>query len=195
MSVDRIARAMTAGGPSPAFKAKVMAPIHGRPRADFTQRVMNEAGVAQRSRVAQPFRARVVLAAAAIALAIGAVALTRSRETAPLAPPAAPIVQAPVMSPAPGVEQAPPKLAQQVTPAQGVRPRRVTAAARPASAGPSHAPIYTIAALEAMPDIEMKSIEPASCTIPALEGPAPLRVTDLPGTPGGSRNQNFKERP
>ena len=178
MNVDRIARAMTAGGPSKGFKARVMAPIHGRPRPDFTARVMD------RIEAAQPFRSRVVvaqrvaLAAFAVAIFVGIVMLRGPRVTTPPAPEAPRIASAaPAALPTAPVDHSTPRVKPRV--------RKPAAAPQRDYAAPAYEPIYTIAALEAMPDIAMKSIEPASCTVPALAGPAPLKVSEL---------KDFKER-
>lgn len=203
MNVDRIARAMIAGGPARGFTARVMAPIHGRPRSDFTARVMQRIAAREpevapqfRARVvlAQHFRARVALVAAAgaLALAVGAAVRMRSGDAAPAAP-APPVVEY-VTLPAPRLESHAPGVAPQAAVVRKAAPHPVRQFAVSEPPEPKPAPIYSIAALEAMPGIATRSIEPASCIIPALVGPAPIQVTELPGYPGGSPRKEFKEQ-
>ena len=191
MNVDRIARAMIAGGPTRGFTARVMAPIHGRPRPDFTARVMQRVAAAGQQPRAHSLRRRaLVLVPAALAVAAGVVAL-RSYDFMTIATPAAPMLafgapaRTPVPSPVAGVLRA-----SQTTRPSTRRPRALRTDVMPEAA-----PIYTIAALDAPSEIDLRPIGPSAPAVLPLAGPAPLKVTDLPGAPGGSRDQKFKERP
>lgn len=193
MTIDRVAAAMTGGrGPSgPAFTARVMAPIEGRPQPGFTARVMEQVpqgfspAATRVGRGFSPGARAALLLPAALAVAIGIVAVRTSRATLPDAP-AAPRLATGAFA---GHPEAPNWQAA-IEPLQprGTRQSRppVVMAVLPEPAPPA---IYMIAALEGPDDIAMKSIDPAACTIPALEGPAPLKVPDLAGAAGGSRNK------
>jgi hypothetical protein len=191
MTVDRIAGAMTAGAPSAGFTARVMAPIHGRPRPDFTARVMQRIAAAEQQPRTHSLRRRaLVLVPAALAVAVGVVAFLGSGITT-ITTPAAPMlaVGAPARTPEP-----PPSLHTSLaspTPRQALARRRVPQR----NALPELPAIYTIAALEAPEAIGIRPLEPSTTFVPPLAGPAPLKVTDLPGAPGGSRDQKFKETP
>lgn len=189
MIVDRIARSMTAGTPSPSFTGRVMAPIHGRPRPDFTARVMAglDAPVARTSRRA--FTPALFLIPVAVALLAGVAGFRGTGVVVPEVPDAPPLARgAFVAQPA-----RPDWEAARLKPRPGV----VQASRLPVVTGmlaePAAPALYMIAALEGPLDISMKTIEPAACTIPALDAPAPLRVTDLPSSPGGSTQKDFKE--
>lgn len=204
MNIDRVAAAMTGErrgpsglwrGPSgPAFTARVMATVEGRPQPGFTARVME--GVAQGARVAQgtpvaqgfsPANKALLFLPVALALAAGIAALQASRTTRPDAP------AAPRLATGAFVDDPAPPIWQAAVPQS--QPRAGRASRRPqveAPALPEPAPIYTIAALDGPDTIAVKDIEPAARMIPALEGPAPLKVPDLAGITGGLRN---KEQP
>jgi hypothetical protein len=201
MNIDRIAGAMTGGRPRADFTARVMAPIYGRPRPGFTDRVMAVAqgfspanAPAGRGFSRGARRAAFLLVSAAIALVAGVMAIRAARVDLPGLP------VAPRLATAPRVPQAP-QVAQVFRPANETRvAQAVTPATRQAQtpapaehAPPEPPPIYMIAALDAPAEIAMKSIEPAAFTIPALDAPAPLKVPDLPGAPGGSPQKEFKE--
>lgn len=191
MSVDRIARAMTAGAPSPGFAARVMAPINGRPRPDFTARVMQRIAAADHApRTHNRRRGVLVLVPVAFAMAIG-VAVLRTSEISTITVPAPPAlsVGAPARTPVP-----PPSIDISVT-AVTLRPAVPRRRVQRRNALPELPAIYTIAALEMPESLGIKPIEPSTPSVPPLAGPAPLKVTDLPGAPGGSRDQKFKERP
>ena len=192
MNIDRIAGAMTGGRPRADFAARVMAPIYGRPRPGFTVRVMNGLDAPAAGRGHGTRRAALLLIPAAITLVAGVVALRGSRVDLPAAPIAPRLATAPTFSPA---VETPPEVAQASRGAQAFTPatRQAQTPAPAEHAPPEPPPIYMIAALEAPAEIAMTSIEPAAFTIPALDAPAPLKVPDLPGTPGGSEPREFKE--
>ncbi|HUF25313.1 MAG TPA: hypothetical protein VMN81_14370 [Vicinamibacterales bacterium] len=183
MNIDRIAGAMTGGRPRADFTARVMAPIYGRPRPGFTSRVMNGLDAPAAGRGFSPgFRPALLLVPAAIVLIAGVMAVRASRVDLP-APPVAPsLATAPVFNPAMEAPPQAPRVAQAFRPAT----RQAQTPAPAEQAPPEPPPIYMIAALEGPDDIAMKSIEPAAFTIPALDGPAPLKVADL---------KNSKEKP
>lgn len=190
LNVDGIARAMTAGSPSPNFTARVMAPIHGRPRPDFTARVMQRLAAAEHpANGARVWRRALLLVPAALALALGVVAMRAARVTM-LTVPAAPVL-AVAASPRIPVASEPVTISASHTlrpaPRSARAPRNNVVIELPA--------IYTIAALDGPEAIGITPIEPPTASVPPLAGPAPLKVTDLPGAPGGSRDQEFKERP
>lgn len=197
MSIDRVARAMTGGQPRADFTGRVMAPILGRVRPDFTARVMAriEAAPARPSR-----RARLTWAAAGVALvpvAIAAFAVLTMRSAAMAVPPAPRIAAMPYhraaidMPPLPYNRWAPPL----VLAPEPKRAARVEATEDPIDMPLDAAPIYVIDPLDGPPEIAMKSIEPAACTIPALAAPAPLTVPGLAGAPpAGSPIGEFKEK-
>lgn len=202
MNVDRVARAMTGGRPRAGFTDRVMAPIDGRPQPGFTARVMAQAfrpadaPVAQGLPVAQAFRPALRIALlfpAALLLAAGVIAWRSSHLNLPSAPTAPRLaVNAGDLVPSGVASPTPVRTVNPRSPIARHVPHTGFAAAPPEEPAPS---IYMIAALEGPSDIAMKSIEPAACTIPALDAPTPLKVTDLPGAPGGSRQKEFKEQP
>lgn len=185
MTIDHIAGAMTNGRPRADFTARVMAPIYGRPRPGFTARVVAQAfrpADAPAAHAFSPgFRQALILIPVAVALIAGVMAVRAARVDLPAMPVAPRLATAPVFSPA---IEAPPLVAQAFRPAtrqaQTLEPAKEPAEALELSL------IYMIAALEGPADIAMKSIEPAAFTIPALDAPAPLKVADL---------KNFKEEP
>ena len=185
MNIDRVAKAMTAAtrrrGPSgPAFTARVMAPIEGRPSPGFTARVMKRIDAPAAGR-GFGFGRALMLVPAAIALAAGAIVLLRGGAQSP-ALPAAPVL---ATNGGPRLLETPPTIPQP-------RPNSPTRGAQlPAVVPEQHVlpAIYTIAALEGPAEIATTDIEPAACTIPALEGPAPLKVPDLPSNGGGSQKE------
>lgn len=193
MNIDRIAATMTVGRPRADFPARVMAPIYGRPGPGFTARVMTALDMRASGRRGSSGarRAALLLVPAALALVAGVVAVRASRVDPPPTPDAPRLATAPVFNPAiktlPSVAQAAPV---------GHAPR-----AAPASS-PAEAPvmppelpaIYMIGALQGPDDITIRSIEPAAFTIRALDAPAPLKVADLPGTPGELQQREFKEK-
>ena len=191
MNIDRVAQAMTdASGPrgwrgpsGPAFTARVMAPIEGRPSPGFTARVMNGLDAPRVAQGFSPaFSRALILVPAALVLAAGAVVLLRGSVRAP-ALPSAPVLATnggPRVLPVPDVSPAPATVVRSSGPQQVTEP-----AVSPAP------PIYMIAALEGPPDIAVKNIEPAARTIPALDAPAPLKVSDLPA--GGGSQKEIKE--
>lgn len=203
MNIDRVARAMTGGRPRAGFTTRVMAPIEGGPQPGFTARVMSRldapAPMGQARAFGPAFTAALIIPGV-IALLAGVTVFRASRIIVPALPgaprlatgtfaaqPASPDGQA--EQPHIGRDGA--RVAQAVRVAQTFRPANDVAIAPPEPAAPA---IYMIAALEGPPDIPMKTIEPAACTIPALEAPAPLKVTDLPGSSGGSTQKDFKEQ-
>lgn len=201
MRVDRVARAMTAGVPRAGFTDRVMAPIDGRPQPGFTARVVAQAfrpadtRLAQGLPVAQGFSPALRIALlfpAALLLAAGIVAWRGSRMDLPTTPSAPRLaVAAPDLRPA----AVPPLAPARTVKSQPLVARHVPPSAPAVALAETPAPaIYMIAALEGPSDIAMKSIEPAACTIPALDAPTPLKVTDLPGAPGGSPQKEFKEQ-
>lgn len=194
MNIDRVARGMTdANGPrgwrgpsGPAFTARVMAPVYGRPRPDFTARVMrriDEAPVAQASAsVAQAFRPafKAALFLAPVAIALLTVAALFAR-TGSLRIPTAPAV--PRLT---GVPYDPGPIGMPPLPidrwAVSKVPRVRIAAARPQAAEvplPERPPIHTIAALEGPTDIGLKPIGPEAVVIAPLQGPAPLKISEI----------------
>lgn len=203
MNVDRVARAMTSGGPRAGFTDRVMAPIDGRPQPGFTARVVAQAfrpadtRAAQGLRVAQGFSPALtltlaLLVPAALLLAAGVISWRGSRVDLPAAPSAPRLaVGAPDLGPtdAPTLPAVRPVKSRPMVARHA--PHTEPAVSLPEAPPPA---IYMIAALEGPSDIAMKSIEPAACTIPALDAPAPLKVTDLPGAPGGSPQKEFKEQ-
>ena len=196
MNVDRVARAMTSGRPRAGFTDRVMAPIDGRPQPGFTARVVAQAFRPADTRVGRGFspgaRRALLLFPAALLLAAGVIAWRGSDVDLPVAPSAPRLA---VAAPDLGPKGAPTLPADRSVKSPPVVARHA-AHTEPAIA-PAELPapaIYMIAALEGPSDIAMKSIEPAACTIPALDAPAPLKVTDLPGAPGGSPQKEFKEQ-
>ena len=193
MNVDRVARAMTSGGPRAGFTDRVMAPIDGRPQPGFTARVMNGLDVGRG--FSPGARGALLLFPAALLLAAGVISWRASRVDLPAAPSAPRLaVGAPDLGPAdaPTLPAARPVKSRPVVARHAPHTPHTETAVAPL---PESAPrIYMIAALEGPSDIAMKSIEPAACTIPALDAPAPLKVTDLPGAPGGSPQKEFKEQ-
>jgi hypothetical protein len=171
-----------------------MASIEGRPRPDFTARVMARIETKPRAR-GRGMGAAFVLVPASMLLAAGAIMLRPARTGFPdVAPPRE--IRAAVF----GSAIEPTVLLSEQWVALEDATNGKTDARR--AAGPQRQPdapllpaIHTIAALEEPTDIAMKSIDPASCTVPALAGPAPLKVADLPATAGGSKDREFKERP
>ena len=192
MNIDRVAKAMTGGRPRAGFTARVMAPIDGRPAPGFTARVMQgiEKPVAPGFTVGRSFSSGIsralILSPAAIALAAGALLLTRGAVRTPALPGAPKLatnaanVRIPLAPPMP----------------DSVAPSRITHVAlpwvSPTAAEPEASPIYQIAALEGPAAITSKDIQPAACTIPALDAPAPLKLPDLSANGGGSQKE-FKE--
>ncbi|MEX2270926.1 MAG: hypothetical protein WD690_05620 [Vicinamibacterales bacterium] len=193
MNIDRVARAMTGGRPTSIFTARVMAPIHGRPRPDFTARVVARVDGTGALRTRGLSRAALLLIPAAVAIAAGAVVLRSSRATLPL-PPDAPAIAA-ALAPTTDPTGVTILLARTAVPlvTRPTASRRKGAVQQAQPSAPEPA-IYMIDALEPPPDIAMKTIEPAAFTIPALDGPAPLRVSDLPATSGGSPSGDSKEK-
>ena len=182
MNIDRVAKAMTGGRPRAGFTARVMAPIHGRPSPGFTARVMKGIDTPAPHRT----RARaLVFVPAALALATGAVVLLRASAISPALPGAPALATNAARVRMPDAPRVP----------QVEAPSRVArASVSPTVPLPGPSPIYQIAALEGPAQITAKDIQPAACTIPALEGPAPLKVAELPSNAGGSDKQ-FKEQP
>lgn len=183
MNVDRVARAMTGGRPRADFTARVMAPICGRPRPGFTARV-----VAQAAPLAQGFRpgarrAGFLLVPAALALGAGLMVARASRIDLPPAPAAPTLATATPAAQAWQVAQVF-RPANQTPVARAFRPAAPGAHTTvPAEQAPPDLPrIYTIPALEGPVDIAVRSIEVPAFTIRALDGPAPLTVSDLKGS-------------
>ena len=192
MNIDRIAGAMTSGRPRADFTARVMAPIYGRPRPGFTARVVAQAFRPADKPVAQTFRpamAAALLVPAAIALAAGVMAVRAGRVDLPAAPAAPRLATASLEVRLPN----PPEAAVATTSPRIARRATVSAPAEEPTVAQLPPSIYMIAALAGPDDIAMKSIEPAAFTIPALDAPAPLKVADLPGAPGGWQQKEPKE--
>jgi len=189
VSVDRVACAMTGGRPRAEFTARVMAPIYGRPRPGFTDRVVAVAhgfspANAPVGRGFSPgFWHAFLLIPAALALAAGVMVARASRVDLPPAP------AAPTLATAMPVAQAP-EVAQVFRPvnaapaAQALRPAtRQAQRPAPADVAPSEpAPIYMIPALESPDDIAMKPIETRAVALTPLAAPAPLTVPSLDGS-------------
>lgn len=184
MNIDRVARGMTAGHPKQGFTERVMAPIYGRPRPDFTARVMNRiddesvaqgfipAWVAQMSRPA-------FAAAALLLLAAGLMIL---RANSPLVPPTphAPRIAALPYSRGPLGAPALPLDRWAIPAAPAVRtPQAPRLAAVRTEPVPEVLTIYTIAPLEAPAEIGLKAIGPQAPVIAPLEGPAPLKINEI----------------
>lgn len=189
MNIDRVARAMTAGAPRRGFTSRVMAPIEGRPSPGFTARVMtrlDDPGAAPGSAAARLLRPAFAVAAVAIAAA-GALVMMQPAIRMPAAPGAPRLATN-------GGPRVPAIVATVVTPPRAQREATTPVVMAALDAPAETTPIYQIPALEAPESIAMRSIEPAACTIPALDAPAPLKVSDLPGTAGGSQ-KDFKEKP
>jgi hypothetical protein len=187
MNIDRIARAMTGGRPRADFTARVMAPIHGRPRPGFTARVMaaaqgfSPANARTAGRSFNPgFRQALVLIPATVAIAAGVLVGRASRVELPVAPAAPTLATASLEL----RSAAPPQTPGMTTQRRVARHAMVSPVEE--EAPPELPAIYMIPALDGPDDIAMKSIEPAGFTIPALDGPAPLKIADL---------KNFKEKP
>jgi hypothetical protein len=195
VSIDRVARAMTNGQPRADFTARAMAPIHGRVRPDFTARVMARLDAPP----ARPLRTRLALTAgvALVPAAIAVFAVLTTRPAPVAVPPAPRIAATPYdralidVPPLPYNRWAPPFVF-------APEPRRAARIEAPEAAVETSldaSPIYVIDALEGPPDIAMKSIEPAACTIPALAPPAPLTVPGLAGArSAGSPYGESKEK-
>lgn len=194
MNIDHVAGAMTGGGPRADFTARVMAPIYGRPLPGFTARVMTALDAPASGRGGSPGarRAALLLVPAALALVAGVMTVRASRVDLPPAPDAPRVATAPAFYPAP---KTPPTVAEAPPAGPVPQPAQAFTPAERAVAPPEPSPIYTVAALDGPADIAMKSIEPAEFTIPALEAPAPLKIADLPGSPGGLKQRQFKETP
>lgn len=206
MNIDDVARRMTdnhggrRGPAGPAFTARVMAPIHGRPRPGFTARVMNR--IDEPGAVGRTFRSgfgrsfssgalrALILVPAAIALAAGVSVLRASRVVAPALPDAPRRATAEVEGPRADATSLQTSLE---TPVRA--PRRTQRRAGQATAVvPDAPPIYTIPALDGPSGLTLKPMLAPPVAIPALAGPAPLKITELPGAAGGSPSDISKEK-
>ncbi|MDQ3069166.1 MAG: hypothetical protein M3R55_05495 [Acidobacteriota bacterium] len=204
-AIDRVARDMTSGQPRPRFADRVMARLDA-PREDMVMRVASgmtegdgpRAGFAARvaarldekAPVAAGFWVRVALAGVPVAAVVMAAVIMRGGTPSQTSAPVTALATPPVSASTPertAAASTPATLAVH-TPRAARRGSRVTGRSAAIAELPA---IYEIDALHGPSDIEMKSIEPAACSIPALTGPAPLKVNDLPGS-GGSQTQREK---
>lgn len=181
MNIDRVAQVMTGGRPRAGFTARVMAPIDGRPSPGFTSRVMEgidePAGrsVAAGRSFNSGFGRALILIPAALAVAAGTFLLARGAVRMPDVPGAPTLATNAAGVPVP---EAPP-VAIRPAASHSVRAPHVAAVVSPTVPGPEPSPIYQIAALEGPAEIAVKDIQPAACTIPALDAPAPLTLKEI----------------
>jgi len=184
--VDRVARAMTAGAPTPGFTARVMAPIEGRPRPGFTARVMSALDAPVRRPMASSARlAFVALAAVLIVLAGWHSAIQPGKLNQVQFPGAPAIAPRPYLRAAIGM---PPLPLNRWAPKAPTLPRRAEATAAESLRVPQLADSvdahYRIAAIDPPHLLSLTSIEPvaalpAPVTIAPLAAPAPLSVPAL----------------
>lgn len=185
MILERVARAMTEGGPGPGFTARVMAPIHGRPQPGFTARVM--AGLdAPRPRTGVRTLRPALIAAGAVAIVVSAALWLPAGLSLPAAPDAPRIAARPYDRELIGI---PPLPYNRWAPEIAASPRQ-TVRATPVVPGAPVAPvakevdaivttIYRIEPLAPPRELAIAAIDPPAAAVPRLAPVPPIRVSDL----------------
>jgi hypothetical protein len=210
--IDRVARRMTSGpGPRPDFASRVMSRVHadagdhvvraavgmtaGSPRAGFSNRVLARLDE-------QPVRSTwlrpALIGVSMAAVAIGVVVWRAGAQVQVPATPRAPKLtnyaydRGPIGLPTLPEDRWPAGMTDVAGFEVGAVRRTNQVARLPIGTGPE--PIRMIEALAGPAQIELTQIGPSMSEVPALSGPAPLKIPDLPGQPGGSLQKDPKEK-